>query len=51
MGRKLDANRPVAPLKQADDAILLDTSDLGIEEAVQRALALVEARIRTAAND
>lgn len=41
-----DANRPVAPLKQADDAILLDTSDLGIEDAIQRAIALAEARIQ-----
>lgn len=41
-----DMSRAVAPLKQADDAILLDTSDLGIEEAIQRAIALVEARIQ-----
>lgn len=41
-----DTARPVAPLKQASDAILLDTSDLGIEEAIQRAIALVEARIK-----
>ena len=27
-----DMNRPVAPLKQADDAILVDSSDLSIEE-------------------
>lgn len=46
-----DSARSAAPLRMADDAALLDTSDLGIEEAVQRALALVEARIRTAAND
>lgn len=43
---KRDMSRAVAPLKQADDAILLDTSDLGIEEAIQRAIALVEARIQ-----
>ncbi|MDD3154879.1 MAG: (d)CMP kinase [Victivallaceae bacterium] len=29
-----DAERPVAPLKQAKDAILVDTSDLTIEEVV-----------------
>ncbi|MEH3105974.1 MAG: d(CMP) kinase [Sphingomonas fennica] len=46
-----DAGRSAAPLVQAADACLLDTSDMGIEEAVQRAVALVEARIRTAAND
>ncbi|PZU08177.1 (d)CMP kinase [Sphingomonas sp.] len=46
-----DSARSAAPLRMADDAALLDTSDLGIEQAVQRALALVEARIRSAAND
>jgi cytidylate kinase len=46
-----DSARSAAPLRMADDAALLDTSDLGIDAAVQRALALVEARIRTAAND
>jgi cytidylate kinase len=40
-----DSTRSVAPLRQADDAILLDTSNLGIEAAIQRAIALVEARI------
>nr|WP_047168464.1 d(CMP) kinase [Sphingomonas sp. Y57] len=39
-----DAGRSAAPLRQADDADLLDTSDLGIDAAVQRAIALVEAR-------
>ncbi|QJU59033.1 (d)CMP kinase [Sphingomonas sp. AP4-R1] len=46
-----DSARSAAPLRKADDAALLDTSDLGIDAAVQRALALVEARIRSAAND
>ncbi|MBO9375662.1 (d)CMP kinase [Sphingomonas histidinilytica] len=39
-----DAGRSTAPLRQADDADLLDTSDLGIDAAVQRAISLVEAR-------
>jgi cytidylate kinase len=39
-----DTGRTAAPLRQAADADLLDTSDLGIEVAVQRAIALVEAR-------
>jgi cytidylate kinase len=39
-----DSGRSAAPLRQAEDADLLDTSDLGIEPAVQRAIALVEAR-------
>jgi len=29
-----DMNRPVAPLKQADDAVLIDTTEMNIEEAV-----------------
>jgi cytidylate kinase len=39
-----DMGRTAAPLRQAEDADLLDTSDLGIDAAVQRAIALVEAR-------
>lgn len=39
-----DAGRAAAPLARAEDADLLDTSDLGIDEAVRRAIALVEAR-------
>jgi 3-phosphoshikimate 1-carboxyvinyltransferase len=30
-----DQNRPIAPLKPADDAVLLDNSDLGIDESVE----------------
>ncbi len=41
-----DMQRTEAPLKQAEDAGLLDTSFLSIGPAVQRAIALVEARIR-----
>jgi CMP/dCMP kinase len=40
-----DANRSSAPLRQADDADLLDTSNLTISEAVQQAVALVAARL------
>ena len=39
-----DSARSTAPLRMADDAALLDTSFLGIDAAVQRAIALVEAR-------
>jgi cytidylate kinase len=39
-----DSSRSAAPLRRADDADLLDTSDMGIDAAVQRAIALVEAR-------
>jgi CMP/dCMP kinase len=41
-----DSNRSTAPLTKADDADLLDTTDLTIAAAIQRAIALVEARIR-----
>jgi cytidylate kinase len=41
-----DSGRDAAPLRQAADADLLDTSELDIAQAVQRALALVEARLR-----
>lgn len=40
-----DAGRDTAPLARAADAALLDTSDLAIDAAVQRAIALVEDRI------
>jgi cytidylate kinase len=46
-----DTTRAAAPLVRAADAALLDTSYLYIDAAVDRAIALVEARIRTAAND
>ena len=44
-----DSNRSTAPLAQADDADLLDTSDMTIDAAVQRAIALVEARLKHSA--
>jgi cytidylate kinase len=40
-----DSGRAVAPLRPAGDAILLDTSDLGVEQAVAEAIRLVEERI------
>lgn len=39
-----DAARAAAPMKPAPDALLLDTTALGIEEAFAAALALVRAR-------
>lgn len=39
-----DSGRADAPLVRADDADLLDTGEMTIGEAVQRAIALVEAR-------
>jgi cytidylate kinase len=41
-----DMNRPVAPLKQAEDAILLDTTALNVEAAVAAATEIVEASAR-----
>ncbi len=37
-----DSQRPLAPLAAAADAFILDTSDLGIAEAVAAAVARVE---------
>ena len=39
-----DAQRTVAPLKPAEDAVLIDTTGLSIDEVVDRVLALVPAR-------
>ena len=43
-----DSNRKAAPLREAPDAILLDTSNLDIDQAVAEALRLVEQRLATA---
>ena len=39
-----DAQRTVAPLKPAEDAVLIDTTGLSIDQVVERVLALVPAR-------
>ncbi len=39
-----DMNRAESPLRPADDAVLIDTSDLSIEEALATALAVIEER-------
>jgi len=41
-----DSHREVAPLVPAKDAILLDTSNLTIEEAIAEAIRLIEQRIK-----
>lgn len=41
-----DANRKDAPMKPADDAIILDTSDLSIEEVFQKAVAFIEEKLK-----
>jgi cytidylate kinase len=43
-----DSTRAVSPLRQAADAALLDTSDLGIEPAFAAALALVSPKVESA---
>ena len=40
-----DTQRTDAPLRPADDAEVLDTSDLTIEEAFNRALEIVERQL------
>ena len=37
-----DMNRPISPLKQAEDAVLVDTSDLTIDEVAERILAIID---------
>lgn len=39
-----DSARASAPLKPAEDALLLDTSEMTVDQAVARAIALIEAR-------
>ncbi len=39
-----DANRDVSPLRQAEDAVTLDTTGLSIDEQVQRVVALIRER-------
>ena len=35
-----DMNRNVSPLKQADDAVLVDSSDMGIEEVTEKIISI-----------
>ena len=41
-----DSGRADAPMKAAADAILLDTTNLGVEEVVEQALRLIAARLK-----
>jgi cytidylate kinase len=45
-----DSHRSVAPLRQAPDAILLDTSDLTVDEAVAMAIRLTDERLDMSGN-
>src|SRR6056297_3877543 len=40
-----DSARAAAPLKPAEDAVLLDTSQMSIDEAVSAAISLIEGRL------
>jgi len=46
-----DSGRSTAPLRMADDALLLDTSHLDIKQAIATAIGLVEHALHGAAND
>ena len=41
-----DTTRPIAPLKQAKDAVLLDTSDMTIDEVIEAMRKIVEEKTR-----
>lgn len=40
-----DMTREISPLKQAEDAILVDSSEMGIEEVVERILNIVKEKL------
>jgi len=43
---KRDSSREIAPLKQADDAIYIDSSDMTIQEVVTKIITLIEEKKR-----
>lgn len=40
-----DRNRSIAPLRQAEDAVLLDTTNLNLEESLQAMLSIIKEKI------
>jgi cytidylate kinase len=46
-----DSQRSAAPLRMADDAVLLDTSDMTIDQAIAAAIGIVELCPFSSAND
>ena len=40
-----DRNRPIAPLRQAEDAILLDTTNYNLQESLNALLSIIKERI------
>jgi cytidylate kinase len=43
---RLDSSREIAPLKKADDALVIDTSSLSIDQQVEKVLEIVRDRQR-----
>ena len=41
-----DSSREIAPLKPADDAVIVDTSDIGIDETIALLSSIIEERIK-----
>ena len=41
---QIDSNRPLAPLRAAPDAVVIDTTPLSVEQVLERVLALVDGR-------
>ena len=42
---KQDSERAISPLRQAEDALLLDTSDMSIAQVTDKILQLVQERV------
>lgn len=40
-----DSHREIAPLRQADDAVLVDTSDIGFDESLELLLSVIERKL------
>lgn len=45
---QMDADREVAPLRQAEDAVAIDTTGLSLEEVVERIVTLAKSRMQRA---
>ncbi len=43
-----DSERSTAPLKPAEDAVVIDTSEMSVDQAVASAIALIKARLQDA---
>ena len=39
---RVDSERPVAPLKPAEDAVIIDTDDLSLDDVIARVLVEIE---------